>query len=35
MSVPFHGVVGGKDTVTFLLRVKEALEGPRRLPMDL
>ena len=30
-----HRVVDGKGAVTFLVRVKEALEGPRRLLMDL
>tara|TARA_B100000073_G_C23717505_1_gene566472 strand:+ start:758 stop:1972 length:1215 start_codon:yes stop_codon:yes gene_type:complete len=30
-----HRIVDGKGAVTFLLRVKEALEDPRRLLMDL
>ena len=30
-----HRVVDGKGAVTFLVRVKEALEYPRRLLMDL
>ena len=30
-----HRVVDGKGAVTFLVRVKEALEDPRRLLMDL
>ena len=30
-----HRIVDGKDAVTFLVRVKEALEDPRRLLMDL
>jgi 2-oxoglutarate dehydrogenase E2 component (dihydrolipoamide succinyltransferase) len=30
-----HRVVDGKRAVTFLVRVKEALEDPRRLLMDL
>jgi 2-oxoglutarate dehydrogenase E2 component (dihydrolipoamide succinyltransferase) len=30
-----HRVVDGKGAVTFLVRVKEALEDPRRLLVDL
>ena len=30
-----HRIVDGKGAVTFLLRIKEALEDPRRLLMDL
>ena len=30
-----HRVVDGKGAVTFRVRVKEALEDPRRLLMDL
>ena len=30
-----HRVVDGKGAVTFLVRVKEALEDPRRSLMDL
>jgi len=30
-----HRVVDGKGAVTFHVRVKEALEDPRRLLMDL
>jgi 2-oxoglutarate dehydrogenase E2 component (dihydrolipoamide succinyltransferase) len=30
-----HGIVDGKGAVTFLVRVKEALEDPRRMLMDL
>jgi len=30
-----HRVVDGKRAVTFLVRVKEALEDPRRFLMDL
>ena len=30
-----HRVVDGKGAVIFLVRVKEALEDPRRLLMDL
>ena len=30
-----HRIVDGKGAVTFLVRVKEALEEPRRLLMDL
>jgi len=30
-----HRLVDGKEAVTFLVRVKEALEDPRRLLMDL
>jgi 2-oxoglutarate dehydrogenase E2 component (dihydrolipoamide succinyltransferase) len=30
-----HRVVDGKGAVTVLVRVKEALEDPRRLLMDL
>ncbi|MCC6306451.1 MAG: 2-oxo acid dehydrogenase subunit E2, partial [Rhodobacteraceae bacterium] len=30
-----HRIVDGKGAVTFLVRVKEALEDPRRLLMDL
>ncbi len=30
-----HRVVDGKGAVTFLVRVKEALEDPRRMLMDL
>ena len=31
----YHRIVDGKGAVTFLVRVKEALEDPRRLLMDL
>jgi len=30
-----HRVIDGKEAVTFLVRVKESLEDPRRLLMDL
>ena len=30
-----HRIIDGKEAVTFLVRVKEALEDPRRLLMDL
>ncbi|MEZ5913338.1 MAG: 2-oxo acid dehydrogenase subunit E2 [Paracoccaceae bacterium] len=30
-----HRIVDGKGAVTFLVRVKEALEDPRRLLMDI
>ena len=30
-----HRIVDGKGAVTFLVRVKEALEDPRRLLIDL
>ena len=30
-----HRIVDGKGAVTFLVRVKEALEDPRRLLLDL
>jgi 2-oxoglutarate dehydrogenase E2 component (dihydrolipoamide succinyltransferase) len=30
-----HRVVDGKGAVTFLVRVKDALEDPRRLLIDL
>jgi 2-oxoglutarate dehydrogenase E2 component (dihydrolipoamide succinyltransferase) len=30
-----HRVVDGKEAVTFLVRVKEALEDPARLVLDL
>jgi 2-oxoglutarate dehydrogenase E2 component (dihydrolipoamide succinyltransferase) len=30
-----HRIVDGKEAVTFLVRVKESLEDPRRLLMDL
>jgi 2-oxoglutarate dehydrogenase E2 component (dihydrolipoamide succinyltransferase) len=30
-----HRLIDGKGAVTFLVRVKEALEDPRRLLMDL
>jgi len=30
-----HRIVDGKGAVMFLVRVKEALEDPRRLLMDL
>jgi 2-oxoglutarate dehydrogenase E2 component (dihydrolipoamide succinyltransferase) len=30
-----HRVVDGKGAVTFLVRVKEELEDPRRMLMDL
>jgi 2-oxoglutarate dehydrogenase E2 component (dihydrolipoamide succinyltransferase) len=30
-----HRIVDGKGAVTFLVRVKEALEDPRRILMDL
>ena len=36
LSVSYdHRVVDGKGAVTFLVRVKEALEDPRRLLIDL
>jgi 2-oxoglutarate dehydrogenase E2 component (dihydrolipoamide succinyltransferase) len=30
-----HRLVDGKDAVTFLVHVKEALEDPKRLVLDL
>jgi pyruvate/2-oxoglutarate dehydrogenase complex dihydrolipoamide acyltransferase (E2) component len=30
-----HGVVDGREAATFLVRVKEALEDPARLVLDL
>jgi 2-oxoglutarate dehydrogenase E2 component (dihydrolipoamide succinyltransferase) len=30
-----HRLVDGKEAVTFLVRVKEALEDPERLLLDL
>ena len=30
-----HRIVDGKEAVTFLVRVKEALEDPQRLVLDL
>jgi len=30
-----HRIIDGKEAVTFLVRVKDSLEDPRRLPMDL
>jgi 2-oxoglutarate dehydrogenase E2 component (dihydrolipoamide succinyltransferase) len=30
-----HRVVDGKEAVTFLVRVKESLEAPERLILDL
>jgi 2-oxoglutarate dehydrogenase E2 component (dihydrolipoamide succinyltransferase) len=30
-----HRLVDGREAVTFLLRVKEALEDPQRLILDL
>jgi 2-oxoglutarate dehydrogenase E2 component (dihydrolipoamide succinyltransferase) len=30
-----HRVVDGKEAVTFLVRVKEAIEDPQRLVLDL
>jgi 2-oxoglutarate dehydrogenase E2 component (dihydrolipoamide succinyltransferase) len=30
-----HRIVDGKDAVTFLVRVKECLEDPQRLVLDL
>jgi 2-oxoglutarate dehydrogenase E2 component (dihydrolipoamide succinyltransferase) len=30
-----HRVIDGKDAVTFLVRVKESLEDPARLVLDL
>ena len=30
-----HRIVDGKDAVTFLVRVKESLEDPQRLTLDL
>jgi pyruvate/2-oxoglutarate dehydrogenase complex dihydrolipoamide acyltransferase (E2) component len=30
-----HRVVDGKEAVTFLVRVKESLEAPERLVLDL
>jgi 2-oxoglutarate dehydrogenase E2 component (dihydrolipoamide succinyltransferase) len=30
-----HRLVDGKDAVTFLVRIKEALEDPKRLVLDL
>ncbi|MEL6210501.1 MAG: 2-oxo acid dehydrogenase subunit E2, partial [Pseudomonadota bacterium] len=30
-----HRIIDGKEAVTFLVRVKESLEDPRRLLMDL
>jgi 2-oxoglutarate dehydrogenase E2 component (dihydrolipoamide succinyltransferase) len=30
-----HRIVDGKDAVTFLVRIKECLEDPRRFLLDL
>ena len=30
-----HRIVDGKEAVTFLVRVKESLEDPRRMVLDL
>jgi 2-oxoglutarate dehydrogenase E2 component (dihydrolipoamide succinyltransferase) len=30
-----HRLVDGKEAVTFLVRIKEALEDPKRLVLDL
>jgi 2-oxoglutarate dehydrogenase E2 component (dihydrolipoamide succinyltransferase) len=30
-----HRIVDGKEAVTFLVRVKEALEDPQRLLLDI
>jgi 2-oxoglutarate dehydrogenase E2 component (dihydrolipoamide succinyltransferase) len=30
-----HRIVDGKEAVSFLVRVKEAIEDPRRLLLDL
>ena len=30
-----HRIIDGKEAVTFLVRVKELLEDPRRLVLDL
>ncbi|MEL6284319.1 MAG: 2-oxo acid dehydrogenase subunit E2, partial [Pseudomonadota bacterium] len=30
-----HRIIDGKEAVTFLVRVKEAIEDPRRLLMNL
>jgi 2-oxoglutarate dehydrogenase E2 component (dihydrolipoamide succinyltransferase) len=30
-----HRVVDGREAVTFLVRVKEAIEDPQRLVLDL
>ena len=30
-----HRIVDGKEAVTFLVRIKESLEDPRRLLLDL
>ena len=30
-----HRIVDGKEAVTFLVRVKESLEDPQRLVLDL
>ena len=30
-----HGIVDGREAVTFLVRVKEAMEDPARLVLDL
>jgi 2-oxoglutarate dehydrogenase E2 component (dihydrolipoamide succinyltransferase) len=30
-----HRIVDGKEAVTFLVRVKESLEAPERLVLDL
>ena len=30
-----HRIVDGKEAVTFLVRVKEAIEDPQRLVLDL
>ncbi len=35
LALSYHRIVDGKGAVTFLVRVKEALEDPRRLLMDL
>jgi 2-oxoglutarate dehydrogenase E2 component (dihydrolipoamide succinyltransferase) len=30
-----HRIIDGKEAVTFLVRIKELLEDPRRLVMDI
>jgi len=30
-----HRIVDGKEAVTFLVRIKEAIEDPKRLVLDL
>ena len=36
LALPYgHRIVDGKEAVTFLVRVKESLENPERLLLDL